>query len=97
MKHRNQAILAKLCWRLANEQESPWARMLATKYLSPRRIAEEGTQLPCSSIWVACKKGGPIYVKDLKWSVKNGESIKVWQDFWLPMTSYETLTQEEDC
>ena len=81
MKHRNQAILAKLCWRLANEQESPWARMLATKYLSPRRITKEGRKLPCSSIWTACKKGDPVYVKGLKWSVKNGESIKVWKDF----------------
>ena len=66
MKHRNQAILAKLCWRLANEQESPWARMLATKLLSPRRIAEEGRKLSYSSIWTACKKGGPIYVKGVK-------------------------------
>ena len=66
MKQINQVILAKLCWRLANEQEPPGVRRLATKFLSPRRIAEEGRKLSCSSIWTSCKKGRPIYVKGLK-------------------------------
>ena len=55
-KDRNLAILAKLCWRLASEQESPWAAILAAKYLTPRRMTEEGRKLPCSSVWSACKK-----------------------------------------
>ena len=33
MKHRNEAILAKLCWRLAHEEGKPWANMLSAKYL----------------------------------------------------------------
>ena len=85
MKDRNNALLAKLCWRLACEKEAPWAKMITTKYLSPRRMTEEGKKLPCSSCWAACKKGGPVYVKGLKWSVKNGESVKIWADFWLPL------------
>ena len=56
MKDRNLAILAKICWRLASEQESPWAAILAAKYLTPRRMTEEGRKLPCSSVWSACKK-----------------------------------------
>ncbi|KAK7857681.1 putative ribonuclease h protein [Quercus suber] len=27
-KHRNLALLAKLCWRLANEPNTPWAKMI---------------------------------------------------------------------
>ena len=42
MKFKNQAILAKLCWKLANEQDAPWANMLAKKDLSTLRLIEEG-------------------------------------------------------
>ena len=57
MRYRNLALLAKLCWRLANEHEAPWAKMIAAKYLSPRRLTGEGRR-----IWAACKKGGLMYV-----------------------------------
>lgn len=84
IKHRNQAILAKLCWRLAHEEDKPWTCMLKAKYLCPTRIAEEGRKLPCSRIWATCKRGGPCYVKGLKWTVKSGEVVNMWMDFWLP-------------
>ena len=84
MKRRNEAILAKLCWRLTHEKGKPWANMLLAKYLCPNRLTEEGGKLPCSRIWAACKKGGPIYVKGLRWIIKNGESVNMWLDFWLP-------------
>ena len=93
MKERNYAILAKLCWRLAWENEAPWAQLLAAKYLTANRMTNEGRKLPCSSCWTACKKGGPIYVKGLKWSVKNGETVKVWTDFWLPMGTLRSLIE----
>ena len=66
MKYRNQAMFAKLCWRLAREEGMPWARMLQAKYLCPSRMIEEERKLPCSRIWAAYKKGGPIYVKGLR-------------------------------
>ena len=67
--------------------------MLTAKYLSPRRMTEEGKKLPCSSCWAVCKKGGPVYVKGLKWSVKNGETVKVWADFWLPTGVLRSLIE----
>jgi len=67
--------------------------MLVAKYLSHSKVTKEGKKLPCSSVWTACKKGGPIYVKGLKWSVKNGETIKVWNDFWLPLGTLRNLIE----
>ena len=92
MKDRNLAILAKLCWRLASDQGAPWAQMLAAKYLTPHRL-EQRRSAPCSSVWTACKKGGPIYVKGLKCAVRNGESINVWRDFWLPIGKLRNLIE----
>lgn len=100
VKHRNQAILAKLYWRLANDEESPQAKILAAKYLAPSRTSEKGRKLPCSRIWAACKKGGPVYVKGLKWAV-NGDSIKMWKELQLRYGMLRDLiegplTREED-
>ena len=81
MKHRNEAILVKLCWRLAHEEGKPWANMLVAKYLCPNRVIEEGRNLPRSRIWAACKKGGPIYVKGLRWIVRSGECVNMWKDY----------------
>nr|POE55248.1 putative ribonuclease h protein [Quercus suber] len=70
MRYRNLALLAKLYWRLANEHEAPWEKMIVAKYLSLRRLTREGKR-----IWAAYKKGGLMYVRGPKWTVKNGESI----------------------
>ncbi|XP_030958826.1 uncharacterized protein LOC115980745 [Quercus lobata] len=101
MKHRNEAILARLCWRLAYEEGKPWANMLLAKYLCSNRVTEEGRHLPCSRIWAACKKGGPIYVKGLRWTVRNGEAVSMWRDIWLPCGRLRELiegplTREEE-
>ena len=77
MQSRNEAYLAKLCWRLANEQDAPWARVLMSKYFTDLRITEVGRKLPCSKTWVACKKGGPIFKSGLKWVIKNGASTNL--------------------
>ena len=84
MQPRNEAYLAKLCWRLANEQEAPWVRMLMIKYFMNLRITEVGRKLPCSRTWAACKKGGPIFKRGLKWIINNGAATNLWSDFWLP-------------
>ena len=69
MRTRNEAILTKLCWSLANEQEAPWAKMLTTKYFTDARISYKGTNLSCSKIWAAYKKGGYILNSGLKWVI----------------------------
>lgn len=50
IKHRNEAILAKLCCSLAHEEGKPWTNMLAAKYLCPNRVTEEGKKLPYSRV-----------------------------------------------
>ena len=66
--------------------------MLAKKCLTPKRLSKEGKNLPCSRIWFACKKG-PIYVKVLKWSVKNGLQVNPWLDFWLLNATLRSLIE----
>ena len=93
MQPRNEAYLAKLCWRLANEQEAPWVRMLMSKYFTNLRITKAGRKLPCSRTWAACKKGGPIFKRCLKWIINNGTATNLWSDFWLPFGLLRTCIQ----
>ena len=67
--------------------------MLAKKYLTLIRLSEEGRNLPCSRIWIACKKGRPVHVKGLRWSVKNSLHVNLWLDFWLANGTLRSLIE----
>jgi hypothetical protein len=56
------------------EHDTPWARMITSKYLTPSRLTPKGKKLPCSRVWAACKLGGPIFNQGIKWSIQNGRS-----------------------
>ena len=55
-KAKNIALLAKLNWRLYQEKESLWARVILNKYCSQsRRNSKDPDKLPCSPNWKAIK------------------------------------------
>ena len=61
---RNTTLLAKLNWRLHNEKDALWAKVLDAKYYtSGRSNSSNANRLPCSSIWVAIKKGREVFYK----------------------------------
>ena len=83
VKARNDAILAKLCWCIASNPDEAWSQMLCRKYLTPARLSGRGRKYLASRTWKACKVGGVIFNKGLKWAISNGEGVNVWNDFWL--------------
>ncbi|XP_023926429.1 uncharacterized protein LOC112037833 [Quercus suber] len=57
-KFKNLALLAKLNWRLNQEKESLWAKVILKKYCSMERMrARDPDKLPCSPNWRAIKAG----------------------------------------
>jgi hypothetical protein len=77
---RNLALLAKLNWRMMNEEEAPWARMLKAKYLGPR--GNFLVRKPCSRTWSACKAGEDILYQGLRKFVRSGNSTSFWNERW---------------
>lgn len=73
------------------EHDTPWARMITSKYLTPSRLTPKGKKLPCSRVWAACKLGGPIFNQGIKWSIRNGRSTLFWWDFWLSSGTCRSL------
>lgn len=51
--------------------------------MTPARLNGRGRSYLASRTWKACKEGGVIFNKVLKWSISNGERVNVWNDFWL--------------
>ncbi|KAK9986163.1 hypothetical protein SO802_031114 [Lithocarpus litseifolius] len=64
VRGRNLALLSKLNWRLYQEKEALWAKIIITKYCSTsRRNSKDPDKLPCSPNWTAIKMGFPIFSK----------------------------------
>ena len=59
---------------IANNPKSLWAKILIKKYLSSSFV---GRKKNGSIIWATCKKGGPIFMQGLKWTIYNGRSINL--------------------
>ena len=53
---KNAALLTKLNWRMYQENDSLWAKVILSKYCSSdRRKAKDPDKLPASSNWKAIK------------------------------------------
>ena len=77
-KFKNLALLAKLNWRLNQEKDSIWAKVILRKYCSVERIrVREPDRLPCSPNWRAIKAGFQTFADGICWGVGNGERINV--------------------
>ena len=57
------------------ESDQPWAKVLRTKYLNPRRA--------CSKTRATMIKGKEIFVRGTKWVVGANSSFNFWHDKWL--------------
>lgn len=89
---KNIALLAKLNWRLYQDKEAPWAKVILKKYCSTLRArAREPDKLPSSPNWKAVKLGFPVFLKGVCWGVGNGSRIRVWLDNWIKGESLREL------
>ncbi|KAF7808539.1 putative ribonuclease H protein At1g65750 family [Senna tora] len=81
----NSAMLMKLGWRLIEDKESLWARVLRAKYrcgddLVPtvkRRVDSSCVWKSICGVWESVEKG-------IKWSLGDGAKMKFWKDNWIP-------------
>lgn len=75
---KNNALLAKLNWRMYPEKEVVWTRILLNKYCSnSRRRAANPNALPSSPNWTAIKLCFPTFAKGICWGVGNGSRKNV--------------------
>ena len=81
---KNIALLAKLNWRMYQEKDALWTKVILRKYCSRSRVnSKDPEKLPCSINWKAIKMGFPVFYNGIGWNVGNGVNIKFWTDKWV--------------
>ncbi|KAG7540165.1 Ribonuclease H domain [Arabidopsis thaliana x Arabidopsis arenosa] len=82
----NKALLAKLGWRLLNDHNSLWARVLRCKYKV--RDTQDLSWLVAKSNWSSTWRSVGIGLREvvvpgIRWVIGNGKKINFWADKWV--------------
>lgn len=86
----NDALLAKIGWRLIKEPHSLLGRVLLEKYAWNSSFMDCHVPASASHDWRSVLVGRNILRQGLSWAVGNGEQISVWNAPWL---SFKTPCQ----
>ncbi|XP_028765313.1 uncharacterized protein LOC114723286 [Neltuma alba] len=79
----NKALLAKTAWRLIQNPNDLWCRILKGLYFAKTDFLQAKKGSKASWGWTSILEGRELLSKDLGWKLGNGECIKVFTDSWL--------------
>ena len=84
LKAFNLALLAKQGWRIIQNPDSLFHRVLKAKYFKSTSFLE--AHLGSSSLytWRSLMEAKDIVERGLRWNIGNGRKVNVWKDRWLP-------------
>jgi hypothetical protein len=88
MRLFNQALLARQAWRLLTIPDSLCARVLQAKYYPNGDLMDTVFTGNPSSSWTAISYGLELLKQGMIKRVRNGSSIRIWRDSWIPRVSY---------
>ncbi|XP_057456479.1 uncharacterized protein LOC130747526 [Lotus japonicus] len=85
----NKALLGKWRWRILNEPECLWVRVLREKYVVPAPLEEVGLEGKFSSWWKDALRTsfgnneGAWFDQNLRLKLGDRRRVKFWQDVWV--------------
>ncbi|XP_021803280.1 uncharacterized protein LOC110747404 [Prunus avium] len=80
----NQAMLAKLAWKIHTEPHSLIAQLLRAKYCTRKSVLEVYAGQGSSYLWRSVIWGRGLMKNGLHWRIGRGELVGVYVDRWLP-------------
>jgi hypothetical protein len=80
----NMAMLARQGWRLLQAPNSLCGRVLKAKYFSNTSLLDATPTPGISYVWRSILKGIQVLKEDLIWRIRDGSSVRIWDDPWLP-------------
>nr|XP_023911810.1 uncharacterized protein LOC112023433 [Quercus suber] len=86
LKAFNMALLAKQGWRIQKDQSSLVHRIFKAKYFKKTSFMEAQLGRRPSYAWRCIMAAREIVARGSKWSIGNGEQVRIWTDRWLPTT-----------
>lgn len=79
----NRALLAKLAWRLLNDEDAVWCQMVRAKYgVSFDAPLTLSYKVRASIIWRGIEWCSELLQQGLRWEVRDGERTRFWSDRW---------------
>lgn len=81
----NDALLAKLSWRILDTPQCLLARILKGKYFPDQDFLQVQPPASCSHGWRGILIGRDLLKLHLGWAIGNGEQVSAWNDDWLSM------------
>lgn len=79
----NDAMLAKLSWRILKEPTSLMAKILLGKYCFRSHFLETKTASGSSHGWQGILVGRDLLSKGLGWAIGSGSKVDIWNEPWL--------------
>lgn len=82
----NQALLAKIAWRILTNPSCLLARVLKGKYCHKRSFLDAQTPSACSHGWRSVLHGRDLLSDNLGKAIGNGQDTRVWKDSWISLS-----------
>lgn len=79
----NEALLAKLSWRILEDPHSLLSRMMKGKYFPSSSFMDSKVPKNSSHGWSGIVAGKEVLKQGLGWIVGSGKEIMMWEDAWL--------------
>lgn len=76
----NIALLGKQVWRLHQEPDALWARLLKSLYYPSCSVWEAKTGRNASWAWRSISKASEFVNRHKTWAIKDGNQIRVYKD-----------------
>lgn len=86
MREFNLALLSKQAWRILQNPSSLVTRILKAKYFPNCGFLEAKKGSNPSFIWSSILETQNILKRSCRWRVGDGNTLKIWEDSWLPDT-----------
>ena len=81
MHQMNLAFLAKLCWRMLQEKESLWVRVVSQKYIhNDAQVTSFKPKTSPSNVWQGLIRAAPVLNMGVRGLVTNGRDMSFWLD-----------------
>lgn len=88
----NSSLLAKQAWRILNNPNALWVRVLKDIYFKDVDFTWAKVKRNSSWAWRSRLHGRDVLLQSGRWSIGNGEQVRVAGDLWLPSGDIIPLT-----
>jgi len=82
-----KALLGKLCWRLMSNEHSLLSQVFKSRYFPRTSFSEAHSGYQPSYAWRSLCNAKSVIDLGLRWSIGNGQQVRIWKDHWLPELS----------